>query len=102
MIIGRLDNGFLLVTEQVAGPASYDAAARPTMVFNDLQQNVERVLAIFSNDGRIADQQALAGRTLTYRVRGNSETTANNAGLAEVADTTNLSTSTYTALAFGR
>jgi hypothetical protein len=101
-IIGRLDNGYLLVEESVAGPASYDSGARPAITFDDLSQNVEAVLGIFSDDGRIADQQGLAGRILTFRVRGNSETTADNAGLAEVGDTTDLSGSTYRALAYGR
>jgi hypothetical protein len=101
-VIGIFENGYLLVEEAVAGPASYDAAARPTIVFNDLRQSVEGVLGIFSNDGRVADQQALAGRTLTYRVRGQPAALSANDGLPEVADTTDLSGSTYRALAYGR
>ena len=100
-VIGRLESGELLVYEEVAGPANYQSATRPTIVFNDLKQSVTRVLGIFSNDGRIADQQALAGRTLTYRVRGQPAALSANAGLPEVADATNLSGSTYRAVAVG-
>lgn len=100
-VIGRFETGELLVYEEVAGPANYQSAARPTIVFSDLRQSVHRVLGIFSNDGRIADQQALAGRTLTYRVRGQPTALAANAGLAEVADATDLSGSTYRAVAVG-
>ncbi len=100
-VIGRFETGELLVYEEVAGPANYQSATRPTIVFKGLKQSVHRVLGVFSNDGRIVDQQALAGRTLTYRVRGQPAALAQSSGLPEVADTTNLSGSTYRALAVG-
>ncbi|MDO8750930.1 MAG: hypothetical protein Q7K03_07285 [Dehalococcoidia bacterium] len=100
-VIGKLESGDLLVYEEVAGPANYQSAARPTIFFRDLRQAVTRVYGIFSNDGRVADVAALSGRTLTYRVRGQPAALAQGAGLPEVPDATNLSGSTYRALASG-
>ncbi len=57
-VIGRFESGELLVYEEVAGPANYQSAARPTIVFKDLKQSAHRVLGVFSNDGRIADQRS--------------------------------------------
>ena len=100
-VIGRFETGELLVYEEVAGPANYQSAARPTIVFRGLKLSVHRVLGVFANDGRIVDQQALAGRTLTYRVRGQPAALGASAGLPEVADATNLAGSIYRALAVG-
>ncbi|HLF05314.1 MAG TPA: hypothetical protein VI855_08870 [Dehalococcoidia bacterium] len=65
-VIGRLESGELLVYEEVSGPANYQSAARPTIVFGDLRQAVTRVYGIFSNDGRAADVAGVSGRTLPY------------------------------------
>ena len=100
-VIGRLDNGELLVYEEVAGPADYQSGARPTIEFGDLQQAVTRVYGITSDDGRVVDVASLSGRTLTYRVRGQPVGLVQGDGLPEVPDTTNLAASTYRALASG-
>ena len=96
-------NGQLLVAQSVLGPASYSAAARPTIVFSDLRQGVDLVLGIFTNAGRVADQVTMpvGSRTLTFRVRGQPAALASGAGLPEVPDTTNLSAETYVAYAIG-
>ena len=103
-VIGRQPGGFLLVSETVAGPASYATATPPTIVFNDLSQNVEQVLSLVAEtDGRQMTRAALSGRTLSFRVRGDNNPigTVGDPG-DEVADTTNLSGNTYRALAYGR
>ena len=67
-VIGRLENGELLVYEEVQGPDPYDPGARPTVEFGDLRQAVTRVVAMHGDDGRVPRQDDLADRTLTYAV----------------------------------
>ena len=102
-VVGKLPNGFSLVEAAVAGPASYATATPPTVVFNDLAQNVERVLSLPSPDGRTVQVVSVSGRTLTFRVRGETNPIgAAGAAHQEVPDTTDLSAVTYRALAYGR
>ena len=67
-VIGRLENGELLVYEEVQGPNPYDPASRPTVEFGDLKQAVTRVVAMHGDDGRVPRQDSLVDRTLTYAV----------------------------------
>ena len=101
-VLGRLPGGFLLVEEVVAGPASYSTAAPPTIVFNDLSQNVEQIISINGSDQRQITNAGLTGRTLTFRVRGdNNPIGVVGDVLDEVADAVNLSGNTYRAFAYG-
>ena len=69
-VIGRMPGGFLLVEEAVLGPASYLTATPPTIVFDDLSQNVEQVLSLEAQgDERGLRRSTLVGRTLTFRVQ---------------------------------
>lgn len=102
-VIGRLPNGFLLVEEAVAGPASYATATPPTIVFSDLNQNVEQVLILNAEDDeRQMTEVSLVGRTLTFRIRGenNPVGTVGDTG-DEIADAVDVSGSNYRALAYG-
>ncbi|MFQ6030619.1 MAG: hypothetical protein ACE5Q6_24370 [Dehalococcoidia bacterium] len=102
-ILGNLPNGFTLVEEAVAGPASYATASPPTIDFDDLAQNVEQVISVTSDDGRHVQVASLSGRTLTFRVRGlDAAGMADGDPMLEVPDATNLSGNTYRALAYGR
>lgn len=101
-VIGKMPNGFTLVEAAVAGPASYATATPPTIVFTDLAQNVEAVLGLYASDGREMSLAGLAGRTLTFRIRAEATTPADNAAFREIADGQNMSANTYRALAYGR
>ena len=52
-ILGQLADGFLLVKEEVSGPVSYLTASKPTVVFSDLSQGIEEVVAIFADGGSV-------------------------------------------------
>ena len=85
----------LVAREQAAGPANYQAAARPTVTFADLKR-VTEVVSIQSDDGRLVDVTAIAGNVVTYRVRGQPAALAQGTGLPEVPNATDLSGSLYT------
>lgn len=82
-IIGKLENGRLLVSQRVAGPASYANAAPPAIVFSDLSQ-VEEIVSMQIDDGRSIQELATTLASVTFRVRGQ--------GLAQVASGTVLPT----------
>ena len=75
-IVGKLQDGRLLVRESVAGPNPYDQASRPTLVFNDLKQSVEAVLSVSMNSGHLPREFSVVGRTLTVAVHGVDATVA--------------------------
>lgn len=102
-VIGRLPNGFLLVEAAVVGPASYATATPPTLVFTDLNQNVEQIMVLkCEDDERQMTEVSLVGRTLTFRIRGENNPigTVGDAG-DEIADAIDVSGNTYRALAYG-
>ena len=109
-IIGRLDNGLLLVRESVAGPNPYNQGARPTIVFNDLQQSVEAVLSVYvealgADAGAYVSHNAgVSGRSLTVMVTGEDATDVDGAVHREllVGDGVDLSTKNLVAVAVGR
>ena len=68
-VIGRFENGALLVREEVAGPASYATGAPPTIEFSDLRV-LDQVVSVISDDGRSVQRASFTGKILTYRVRG--------------------------------
>ncbi len=98
----RLD-GFSLVRETVLGPASYATATPPTVDMDDLTQ-VEGVLSIFIDDGRIAQVVSLVGQTVTFRIRGDANPVPGTTGaiFVEAPDGTDLSSDNITVLAYGR
>jgi hypothetical protein len=100
-IIGKLENGRLLVRETVAGPASYLAAAPPTIVFSDLSQ-VEDVISLHMEGGFIASNEGVVGQTLTFRIRAQDGTPADDAALREITDVENRSGENIVAVAVGR
>lgn len=101
-IIGQLENGRLLVSQRVAGPASYATAAPPAIVFSDLSV-VEEVLALTIDDGRVVNELVTALASVTFRVRGlDAAGMADGDPLLEVPDATDLSGSIITGLAYGR
>ncbi len=103
-IIGRMPGGFLLVEEAVAGPASYATGAPPTITFNDLSQNVERILTLkCEDDERQMTEVSIVGRVLTFRIRGDNNPigTVGDAG-DEIADAIDVSANQYRAVAYGR
>ncbi len=68
-VIGRFGNGMLLVRQAAAGPASYLTGTPPTIVFTDLNQ-LDEVISLISDDGRPVQRVSIAGKTLTFRIRG--------------------------------
>ena len=101
-VIGQFENGRLLVSQRVAGPASYATAAPPAIVFEDLSV-VEEVLALTIDDGRGVQELVTTLASVTFRVRGESNPIgAAGAAHEEVPDATDLSASIITGLAYGR
>ena len=102
-VLGVFEDGRVLVRETVAGPASYAAAARPTVVFDDLSQGVETLLAVTGDDGRIVERiGAVVGRTVTFRVLFFDYDAIADGVAIEIVDATDLSGDNYTFLAVGR
>jgi hypothetical protein len=100
-IIGKFENGALLVRETVAGPASYLAGTPPTIVFSDLSQ-VDAVISLDMEGGFIASNEGLVGQILTFRIRGQDATPADDAAKREITDAENRSGENITAVAVGR
>lgn len=92
-ILGRLADGRLLVSQSVAGPASYNNAARPTIEFTDLKQSVDQIVGVLSSVGRSVQQQgALAARTCTFQVRAVSTPRVAAGTFTPVAATSEVAT----------
>jgi hypothetical protein len=100
-VIGKFENGMVLVRETVAGPAVYATADPPTIVFSDLSQ-VDAVISLEMEDGWIASDEGLVGQTLTFRIRGDDATPVDDDPLREVADGQNRSGQNIVAVAVGR
>lgn len=103
-VIGTFPGGFILSEESVDGPANYLTAAPPTIVFSDFNQGVEQILSLkCEDDERQMTEVSVVGRTLTFRIRGESVPigTVGDAG-DEIADGIDVSGNTYVALAYGR
>ena len=103
-VIGTFPGGFILSEESVVGPASYATGAPPTIDFNDFSQNAEQILSLkCEDDERQMTNAGLTGRTLTFRIRGESVPigAVGDAG-DEIADGVDVSGNTYVALAYGR
>ena len=100
-VIGKFENGRLLVREAVNGPASYATAAPPTITFDDLTQ-VEAVISLGMEAGFIASNEGLVGRVLTFRIRAQDATAVDNDPLREIADGQNRSGEEIVAVAVGR
>lgn len=103
-IVGKFADGRLLVRETAAGPNPYDATARPTLTFNDLQQSVEAVLSVQIDSGHLAREFSVVGRVLTIAVHAVDNTPATDGEAFReivVGDAEDLSGTNITALAVG-
>jgi hypothetical protein len=100
-IIGKLENGRLLVRETVAGPVSYATATPPTIVFSDLSQ-VEEVIALHMEAGFVASNEGLVDQTLTFRIRAQEATATDDDPFREITDGQNRSGEDIVAVAVGR
>lgn len=101
-IIGKLENGRLLVSERIAGPASYATAAPPALVFSDLSQ-VEEVLALTIDSGHNIQELVTTLASVTFRIRGlDAAGMADGDPMLEIPDAQDMSAFIITGLAYGR
>lgn len=101
-VIGKFENGMLLVRELVAGPASYATAAPPTMTFSDLSQ-VDEVVSIVGEGGHLVERVSFTGQILTFRIRGLDAAGATDGDpLLEIPDAQDESANNYIGIAVGR
>lgn len=101
-IIGKFENGALLVRESIAGPASYATATPPQITFSDLNQ-VEEILSLTINSGHVVNEDGIAGQVVDVRVRGLDAAGASDGDpMLEITDGIDISTFDIIGLAVGR
>lgn len=101
-IIGKFENGTLLVREAVAGPASYATATPPEITFSDLSQ-IDEILSLTIDSGHVVNQSAIALQVVDVRVRGlDAAGMSDGDPMLEITDGIDLSAFTIIGLAVGR
>lgn len=112
VVIGKTAEGFLISRTTQAGPNPYDAAARPTVVFDDFKHRVEEIVsveitALVADSGAFLAHNAglvAATRTMTFMVTGEDAAVSDGAPNRELVsgDTVDLSGKQLIAVAIGR
>lgn len=101
-VIGKFENGRLLVSERVAGPANYLTGAPPAIVFSDLSV-VEEVISLQMDSGHIIQELATVLASVTFRIRGlDAAGMADGDPMLEIPDGQDESGSIITGFAYGR
>ncbi len=102
MIIGKFENGAVLVSERVAGPASYATGAPPAIVFSDLSQ-VEEIISLVIDSGHNVQELVTTLASVTFRLRGlDAAGMADGDPMLEIPDAQDMSAFFITGLAVGR
>ena len=101
-IIGKFENGAVLVREAVAGPASYSTAAPPAITFSDLNQ-IDEVISLTIDSGHVVNEDAIALQVVDFRIRGLDAAGATDGDpMLEIPDSQDMSAFTIVGLAVGR
>lgn len=98
-VIGRTEDGRLIVYFENAGPSSYSSPGFDVSV--STLRGVEQVISIRNDGGYLGEAQSISGNTVTVKARYFDYDAVADGPAIEVADTTDLSAVTFSGVVIG-